>query len=99
MKDEQKELEKKMADSYMRDTSAMILIFSQWCVNHDIDPEALYKEAYPEQSIPQELKNMQALTVPKEEAGEIPVETLLNVLMAFDNEQLAFAVQSRIGNK
>lgn len=82
-----------LAEGYRRDTNAMVLIFAQWCVNHELDPLELYKEAYPDQDVPTELSSMLALTVPREEAGEIATDMVLNVLMAFDNEALAFVVR------
>ncbi|BAU29694.1 hypothetical protein DFP93_10671 [Aneurinibacillus soli] len=98
MEDKQKGLEGQLADSYRRDTNAMVLIFAQWCVNHELDPMELYREAYPDQGVPPELVGMLELTVPKEEAGEIETGTLLNVLLAFDNEALAFAVRKRVSS-
>ncbi|MDZ5472271.1 hypothetical protein SM124_10980 [Bacillus sp. 31A1R] len=71
----------------------MILVFAQWCVNNNLDPVKLYTEAYPNQvSNPALLKTMEELTVDKEEAGEIPTSTVLNVLSLFGNEDLAFVV-------
>jgi hypothetical protein len=85
----------KLSEMYQRDTTAMILVFAQWCINHDLNPLAVYKEAYPEQDIPPALVSMMELTVPKEEAGDIPLQTLLNVLTAFDNDRLAAVVQEK----
>ncbi|MBN6187856.1 hypothetical protein JQN58_13210 [Aneurinibacillus sp. BA2021] len=95
MDNNQKDVERKLTEMYQRDTNAMVLVFAQWCVNHDIDPLALYQEAYPEQPVSAELQSMAALTVPKEEAGEIATDTLLAVLMMFDNERLAAVVQEK----
>lgn len=30
--------EKQLAEAYERDENMMILVFAQWCVNHDLDP-------------------------------------------------------------
>ncbi|MCP1357196.1 hypothetical protein [Aneurinibacillus migulanus] len=95
MKENRKELEQKVTEIYRRDTNAMVLVFAQWCINHDLEPISVYEEAYPEQAIPAELQSMLALTVPKEEAGDIALETLMNVLLAFDNERLAAVVQQK----
>ncbi|WCK55322.1 hypothetical protein PP175_04910 [Aneurinibacillus sp. Ricciae_BoGa-3] len=91
--DEREEFTKLVKQTYERDTAAMILVFAQWCVNHQLDAASLYQQAYPHQKIPSSLEQMMAITVPKEEAGEIPTDTLLSVLLAFDNESLAEVVQ------
>ncbi|RWR08637.1 hypothetical protein QNH23_07015 [Siminovitchia fortis] len=90
------ELEKKIIDSYRKDEKMMILVFAQWCINHDLDPEQLYKKAYPEQPENAALKEAMELTVSKEEAGDIPNDTLLGVLSMFGNEDLAFLVSEEI---
>lgn len=89
-------MEKKIIESYQRDEKMMILIFAQWCINHDLDPIDLYEKAYPSQPENQSLKEVLELTVPKEEAGEIPNDTLLGVLSLFGNEDLAFIVTEEI---
>ena len=91
-----KELEQKMIGQYQRDEGMMILVFAQWCTNHGLDPQALYKKAYPNQANNPTLLQMTELTVPKEEAGEIADQTLLNVLSLFGNEELAFIVTQEI---
>lgn len=95
MEEKKKVLEQKVTEIYKQDTNAMVLVFAQWCINHGLDPVSVYEEAYPEQTIPVELKSMLALTVPKEEAGDIALEMLMNVLLAFDNERLAAVVQQK----
>ncbi|WEG14947.1 hypothetical protein PU629_11510 [Pullulanibacillus sp. KACC 23026] len=83
----------------------MILVFSQWCINHDLDPFDLYQKAYPNQvigdrslqadshsSAASPLHDALALTVPKEEAGEISLDTVLNVLALYGNDDLACVV-------
>ncbi|RLQ96115.1 hypothetical protein [Falsibacillus albus] len=84
-----KELEEKIVQNYQKDENMMILVFAQWCINNDLDPEAMYKEAYPSQAENHALKNALELTVPKKEAGEIPDHTLLGVLDLFGNNELA----------
>lgn len=95
----QKELEQKIVEQYQRDEGMMILVFAQWCVNHDIDPLGLYRQAYPSQPENVQLKQMLELTVSKEEAGEIPHETLLGVLSLFGNEDLAIVVTEEIAKR
>lgn len=91
-----KEMEEFIVQSYQKEENMMILVFAQWCVNHDLDPVHLYKRAYPDQVENQALKDGVALTVPKEEAGDVPDETLLGVLSLFGNEDLAFVVTQEI---
>ncbi|UTR16921.1 hypothetical protein MM221_01610 [Salipaludibacillus sp. LMS25] len=74
----------------------MILIFAQWCINHDLNPEDIYLKAYPAQKGNKELKEAISLTVSKEEAGEINDETVLGVLSLFGNDDLAFIVSEEI---
>lgn len=94
-----KEREQQIIESYRRDEQMMILVFAQWCVNHDLDPAEIYKQAYPEQAGNEALDQMAALTVPKEEAGEIEDDTLLGVLSLFGNEELAFVVTEMIAKR
>ncbi|WP_163527913.1 hypothetical protein [Halobacillus ihumii] len=87
-----KEMEDQVIQSYQQDEQMMILVFAQWCINHDLKPVDLYKEAYPDQAGNESLNQALELTVPKKEAGEIPDDTLLGVLSLFGNEDLAFVV-------
>jgi hypothetical protein len=87
-----KELEEKIIQHYQGEEKMMILIFAQWCINHDLDPEELYLLAYPNQAANIALKEAMELVVPKEESGEIADETLLGVLSLFGNDELAFIV-------
>ncbi|MCF6137481.1 hypothetical protein [Pseudalkalibacillus berkeleyi] len=91
-----KDLEKKIIDNYQKDEHMMILVFAQWCVNHDLDPHALYVKAYPNQAANPALMQAIELTVPKKESEEIPDQTLLGVLSLFGNDDLAFIVNEEI---
>ncbi len=91
-----KDLEEKIISQYQRDEGMMILVFAQWCVNHDLDPQEIYKKAYPDQGMNPMLDQMIQLSVSKEEAGDIPDQTLLQVLTLFGNEELAFVVSQEI---
>lgn len=93
------EMEQQIIENYQKEEKMMILVFAQWCINHDLDPIQLYKEAYPAQGDNQALQEAVELTVPKEEAGEIADETLLGVLSLFGNEDLAFIVNREIANR
>ena len=94
-----KEMEEQIIANYQRDEHMIILVFAQWCINHDLDPVALYKRAYPDQLDNPALVQAIELTVPKEEAGDISNETLLGVLSLFGNEDLAFLVTEEIQKK
>ena len=90
-----KDLEEQIIQNYQKEENMMILVFAQWCVNHDLDPERLYLQAYPEQASNQSLKEALELTVSKEEAGEVGDETLLGVLSLFGNDDVASTIVSR----
>ncbi|MCL7748429.1 hypothetical protein [Halalkalibacter alkaliphilus] len=91
-----KEVEERIVGNFQRDEHMMILVFAQWCVNHDLDPAAIYGEAYPNQTENPALQHAIELTVPKDESEEIADETLLGVLSLFGNEDLAFVVTQEI---
>jgi len=80
-------------EQYENDEKVMVLIFAQWCVNHDLDANQLYKQAYPAQPENKVLLEAMAETVPKEESEEIETEVVLQVLQLFGNDDLAFIVQ------
>ena len=92
----EKELEEKIIENYKDQENMMILVFAQWCINHDLDPEEMYLRAYPNQHTNQALREAIELTVPKEEAGEVSDETLLGVLSLFGNDDLAFVVTEEL---
>ncbi|TMW73421.1 hypothetical protein [Alteribacter natronophilus] len=91
-----KEMEDRIVENYRKDENMMILVFAQWCVNHDLDPVQIYRNAYPDQVKNPALGNALELTVPKEEAGEIGNETVIGVLSMFGNDDLAFEVTRQI---
>ncbi|WP_138418945.1 hypothetical protein [Aquibacillus sediminis] len=92
----QKEVEQKIIERYQQDENMMILVFAQWCVNNDLDPETLYVQAYPDQKENLALKKVLELTVPKNESEHIPAQTVLNVLQFFGNDDLAYMVTKEI---
>ncbi|GAC43613.1 hypothetical protein [Paenibacillus popilliae] len=94
-----KEIEEQIIHNYERDEQMMILVFAQWCVNHQLDPAALYQQAYPQQGPNPALQQAIGLTVPKEEAGDIPDDTVLGVLSLYGNDHLAFVVTEAIKNR
>ncbi|SFC09920.1 hypothetical protein SAMN05443252_101877 [Bacillus sp. OV322] len=92
----QKELEEKIIENYQGQEKMMILVFAQWCINHDLEPEEIYLRAYPNQSANPALREAIELTVPKDEAGEVSDETILGVLSLFGNDDLVFVVTEEI---
>ncbi|CAH0344121.1 hypothetical protein [Bacillus sp. CECT 9360] len=94
----EKEIQEKIIQNYQSEEKMMILVFAQWCVNHDLDPTEIYIRAYPNQASNLALNEVLDLTVPKEEAGEVADETLLGVLSLFGNDDLAFVVTEEIKN-
>lgn len=99
MEPEDKSVEERIVESYRQDEDMMILVFAQWCVNHSIDPAELYRKAYPDQVENESLTRVLELTVPKEEAGDIPDQTLLGVLSLFGNDDLAMTVTEAIKHR
>lgn len=91
-----KDLEQKIIRNYQKDEQMMILVFAQWCVNHDLDPHTLYVKAYPDQATNPALQQSIDLTVSKEESEEVADQTLLGVLSLFGNDDLAFVVNEEI---
>ncbi|AXF56203.1 hypothetical protein [Salicibibacter kimchii] len=90
------DIEKQVIDQYQQDENMMILVFAQWCINHDLNPHTLYKRAYPDQPINGELEKTLELTVPKKESGDIADDTILGVLSTFGNSDLAMVVTEEI---
>jgi len=89
-------LEQRVIENYQNDEKMMILIYAQWCINHDLDPKKIYERAYPHQMKNDALTEALELTVSKQEADEIDDLTVLNVLQLFGNDDLAFIVQEEI---
>ncbi|MGE7546480.1 hypothetical protein [Sporosarcina newyorkensis] len=90
-----KDINEQIIQKYKEDETLMIRLFVQWCANHELDPQILYRNAYPNQS-----DNTALLKVMEEDDGldELPIdnETMLDVLQLFGNDDLAFAVADEI---
>ncbi|WP_226584506.1 hypothetical protein [Halobacillus litoralis] len=91
--------EEKVIRNYQEGEKMMVLLFAQWCINHDLDAAAIYKEAYPFQDKNKELIDALELTVPKQESDYIDSETLLEVLSLYGNDDLAFVVAELISQR
>jgi len=79
---------------YQQDEETMIQLYVQWCLNHQVDPVALYQRAYPGQ--PQNKALLNAVEEADKQDLEISHDTLLEVLQIFGNDDLAFAVTEEI---
>lgn len=77
-------------NDYKKEERMVVLLFAQWCINHDLDPLDVYKEAYPNQFPSEVLQDVLQDTVPKEVSEEIPIETLSQALHAFGHDELVF---------
>ncbi len=95
-KEQQKLREEQIVQSYRQDEDMMILVFAQWCVNRGFDAKELYQTAYPDQVDNPRLQQGINLTVSKEEAGDIPDDTLFGVLSMYGNEDLALVISEAI---
>ncbi|MGM8366197.1 hypothetical protein ACLIBG_12075 [Virgibacillus sp. W0181] len=91
-----KQKDEQIIQAYQDDERMMILIYAQWCINNDLDPVALYNQAYPNQLRNDALIDALELTVSKQESEQIENQTVLNILQIFGNDNLAFIVQNEI---
>ncbi|GEN84103.1 hypothetical protein SLU01_24150 [Sporosarcina luteola] len=90
-----KNIDEQIIQKYKEDETLMIRLFVQWCANHELDPQMLYKKAYPEQIENAALKEV----IDSDDGFEelfIDNETMLDVLQLFGNEDLAFIVADEI---
>ncbi|MFS0781789.1 hypothetical protein [Bacillus sp. 1P06AnD] len=84
--------EEEVISSYLHNEQKMILIYAQWCTNNDIDAQELYRKAYPSQEKNPLLTEAITETLPKNESTFISQQLVIDVLAAFGNEDLAFAI-------
>jgi len=84
--------DKQVIENYQNDEEMMILLYAQWCINHDLDPVELYVKAYPNQPKNDVLLKMLESTVAKEQSEMIPDQMIISVLQTFGNDDLAFVV-------
>ncbi|WP_262173609.1 hypothetical protein [Saccharococcus sp. Marseille-Q5394] len=88
-------IDEQIIQKYREDETLMIRLFVQWCANNELDPQLLYKRAYPEQ-----VANTALQEVIEDDDGfddlHIDNETMLDVLQLFSNEDLAFVVADEI---
>src|SRR5699024_9317506 len=77
----------------------MILIYAQWCINHDIVSHILYNKFYTDQTILSLLYDGMKSTVTNKESEEITEEMVIQLLKMYGNDDLAFAVQEKVDEK
>jgi hypothetical protein len=88
-------IDEQIIQQYKEDETLMIRLFVQWCSNHQLDPNILYKKAYPDQTANAAL---QEIIENDDGFDELTIdnETMLDVLQLFGNEDLAFVVADEI---
>lgn len=91
--------DKYIIERYQQDEAMMVLIFAQWCINHDLDPLEVYERAYPNQPKNKLLLEAIEKTVPKNESEEISKEVVQHVLQLFGNDDLAFVIEEIMESK
>lgn len=91
--------DKYIIERYQQDEAMMVLIFAQWCINHDLDPLEVYERAYPNQPKNKLLLEAIEKTVPKNESEDISKEVVQHVLQLFGNDDLAFVIQEIMESK
>lgn len=87
---------KYVIEQYREQGRLMIIIFAQWCLDHDFDPVKIYGRAYPEQDKNNLLIEVLEEPLEKEKPSAIDVETLFEVLQLYGNEDLAIVIQEEI---
>ncbi|MFZ3588842.1 hypothetical protein ACOI1C_06060 [Bacillus sp. DJP31] len=90
------DIEGRIIENYQNEEKMMVLVFAQWCVNHDLNPKELYLRAYPNQVNNPALKEAALLTVSKMESSQISDQTMLGVLSLYGNDDLAFVVSEEM---
>ena len=90
-----KNIDEQVIEKYQQDERVMIQLFVQWCINHDLDPNFLYAQAYPEQG---ENAILQKVLKERDDHDQIDIdnETMLDVLQLFGNYDLAFVLSEEI---
>lgn len=90
---------KYVIEQYQEKERLMIIIFAQWCIDHDFDPVDIYKKAYPEQGKNDILADVLEDSLEKEKPSSIDIDTLFEVLQLYGNEDLAIVIQEELENR
>ncbi len=88
--------QQEIIQKYQEDEQMMILLFAQWCVNHQLQAMDLYLRAHPEQTTNLPLQQALNQTLIAEESPEISDELLLELLFLFEQHELAQVVSDEI---
>lgn len=91
--EKQVDLSKQVIENYQKDEAMMVLIFSQWCVNNDVNAIEIYEQAYPEQARNNLLKEKYEEAIEAGKSDTVDDLTVFTVLEIFGNTDLAFEVQ------
>lgn len=91
-----KQTEQYIIERYQNEEEMMILLFAQFCINHNLNPETIYEEAYPAQGKNKFLQAAIDKTVAKEASEAIPIDLLQDALQAFGNDDLIFVLQNHL---
>lgn len=89
---ERSEREQFIIERYQAGEAEMILLFVEWCHNHDLDPLEIYREAYPNQELPENLIEINQEKLEAKDTVSIETGLLLEVLQLYGNDDLAFVV-------
>lgn len=89
---DRKERDQYIIEHYQAGEKGMILLFAQWCLNHQLDPYVLYEQAYPNQAGLTLLGEIMAHTVDPKEADPIETALLIDALQAYGNDALVFVI-------
>lgn len=90
---------KYVIEQYQEKERLMIIIFAQWCIDHDFDPVDIYAKAYPEQGENDILLEVLEESFEKEKPSSIDIDTLFEVLQLYGNEDLAIVIQAELENR
>ncbi|MBM7542932.1 hypothetical protein [Amphibacillus cookii] len=88
----EKEREQYIIEQYQAGEDQMILLFAQWCINHQLDPYVVYQQAYPHQKGLDKLAESMDHTVTLEQSDQIDTSLLIEVLQVYGNDDLAWVV-------
>lgn len=81
-------------ERYQAGEAEMILLFVEWCHHHKLDPLEIYREAYPNQELPENLIEINQDKLESNDTFELKTALLLDVLQLYGNDDLAFVVSN-----
>lgn len=90
---------KYVIEQYQEKERLMIIIFTQWCIDHDFDPIDIYAKAYPEQGENAVLLDVLEEPFEREKPSSISIDILFEVLQLYGNEDLAIVIQEELENR